>query len=278
MKISILVVIYNENILYTETYKSLVTSFSIVEKTKINYDVIFWDNSEKNFNSDNVDLVIADFERLNVNVQYINTPENVALSALYNKTLSNIKGGSDYVILLDQDSEFDIAYFSELEQVITEFSPDIILPIIYYHSKVVSPTRIFFVKGSYFDVPPYGFTRLDISAINSGMIICLDFVVRTDFSYNPSIRNYCTDDDIMRHARRYLGKMYVMKYSFNHHLTLSTLNENSEKLRLRYKEMIKSKTIVFGDTVFKKLMVTSYFVIHRFYMALKYRDWKYLWG
>ncbi|AHJ73332.3 glycosyltransferase family protein [Kosakonia sacchari] len=277
MKFSLLVIIYNERILETPTFLSLKMSLSRLHASRHQYNLIFWDNSPTEHQQSDIGEVTSIFSALNVTTEYHHTPQNLPLSQIYNSVLDKVEESDDFLILFDQDSTFDVGYFNELESS-TELKrqPEIILPIIYYKNTVISPTKIFFIKGSYFDHEPIGYISSEISAINSGMIISLAFIRRSGFRYNPKLRNYCTDDAIMKYARDFSAVIYVMDYSFTHDLTLSTLNCNSEKLRTRYNEMVQSKKIVFGKNIGVRVFLHVYYFAHRAYMCIKYKDLRYM--
>ncbi|MFX0567176.1 glycosyltransferase [Kosakonia cowanii] len=277
MKISLLVIIYNEKIVDTTTYLSLKSALPVINSSPHQYNIIFWDNSPLDHLQNSVADIKNDFKGSGVSCEYHHTPQNVPLAEIYNALLNKVENSDDYLVLFDQDSTFEPGFFDELHKSIElGKQPEIILPVIYFKNTIISPTKIFFIKGSYFDTKPTGYISHNISAINSGMVISLEFIRRTGFRYNSKLRNYCTDDDIMKSARDNFAIIYVMDYSFAHDLTLSTLNSNSDKLRERYNEMIKSKKIVFAKNIATRLFLHFYYFSHRVYMSLKYKDWRYM--
>lgn len=278
MKNIVLVVLYNEIITKSETFKALVSSFERKDARVKDYRVVFWDNSNKDYNKNYIGNAQLTLENLGLESVYIETPDNIALSKIYN-TIIEQSTDEDYLMIFDQDSSFNGDYFNVFEESIKQTLPDIILPVVTFKNKIVSPTKIIYLKGFYYDTPPKGLvSNKHISAINSGMIISLNFIKKNNFRYNNKLRNYCTDDDIMKFVRNKDATVFVMDYSFEHDLSLSTLNSNSESLRTRYNEMINSKKIVYSNSIFEKSFVALYFGLHRFYMCLRFRDLKYLKG
>ncbi|MBB6114516.1 hypothetical protein F4826_001394 [Rahnella inusitata] len=278
MKNIILVVLYNEIITECETFRAILSSFESKGERKKDYRVVFWDNSIKHYNKAYIKNAQQALERLGLESVYIETPENIALSKIYN-TIIDQSTDEDYLMIFDQDSSFDGVYFNTFEKSIKNNLPNIILPVVTFKNKIVSPTKILYLKGFYYDIPPKGLiSSKHISAINSGMIISLNFIKKYNFRYNNKLKNYCTDDDIMKFVRNKNGTVFVMDYSFEHDLSLSTLNSNSDSLRIRYNEMIKSKKIVYSSSIFEKVFVALYFSMHRCYMCLRFRDLKYLKG
>ncbi|WP_262370001.1 glycosyltransferase, partial [Serratia marcescens] len=194
-------------------------AFENPEVSSKEYEIVFWDNSEACINEKYVTEAISRLTRLGIVTNYINTPENLALSKLYNKIIESYQFEKNYLFVLDQDSEFDDGYFLEFEKIIKSNNPDVILPIVKFKDQIVSPTRIIYLKGFYYNRAPRGFVNSKmVSAINSGMIISLQFIMKHGYRYNEQLRNYCTDDDIMQFVRKIKGSIYAMDYMFEHDL------------------------------------------------------------
>lgn len=279
MKNIILVVLYNEIITKTHSFISLVKAFENSAQSAEGYEVLFWDNSKACINEEHVTGAISTLTGLGLAAKYINTPENLALSRLYNQVIELYQNEKDYLFVLDQDSEFDSGYFSAFKSIINQHAPDVVLPVVKFKEQIVSPTKVLYLKGFYYDCAPTGFINSStVSAINSGMIIALSYIKKHGYRYNEQLRNYCTDDDVMQFVRKTKGSVYVMDYSFEHDLSLCTLNANSDSLRVRYNEMVRSKKILHSRNIFESVFVNAYFFAHRAYMALKYKDIKYFKG
>lgn len=279
MKNIILVVLYNEIITESQTFTSLVKAFLNKKGMADNYTVLFWDNSTAEVNKNYIDKALVSIKEVGLAAKYVNTPENIALSKIYNRVINEFIEERDYLFILDQDSDFDEGYFSSFHNITSKNNPDIILPIVNFKEQIVSPTKVFYLKGFYYKKAPHGFiSNRNVSAINSGMIVSFSYIKKKTFRYNEKLRNYCTDDDIMQFVRKNETTVYVMDYAFEHDLSLCTLNLNSDSLRNRYNEMVRSKKILYSRNIVENIFVGLYFTIHRIYMATKYKDAKYLKG
>lgn len=275
----ILVVLYKEVMSNTETYQSILKSFSESVLSAGCYEVVFWDNSPDGFDKGNTKESIEKLKGFGLAVKYYNSPENMPLSAIYNRVLDDYHDSKDYLLIFDQDSKFDGDYFVEFEKTIAKSQCDIILPVIKYKNKIVSPTRVIYLKGFYFKYPPRGSLSIsNLSAINSGMIVSLKFICANSFRYNSHLKNYCTDDDIMLFARKIKAKIYILNFEMEHDLSFCTLNINSDGLRERYNEMVRAKKIIYSRCFLERIFIKCYFLIHGLYMAFKYSDIKYLKG
>ncbi|ENE7486176.1 glycosyltransferase [Escherichia albertii] len=271
----ILVVLYKESINSSTTLSSIKKVFK-TNFLHASFELLIWDNSPVSLvTKEELHSYSDDCGGIN-HIEYIHNELNKPLSYVYNFALNNYKN-DDYIIILDQDSEFNREYIEEIINIVLVQSPELILPIIYFKNKLVSPSKINYMKGSYFKNTPHGWTDAKkISAINSGMVISFHYIKRVKFEYNKKLKNYCTDDYFMRQFRKFGSYVYIMNYSFKHDLSLSTLNDNSEILKERYKLMKEGRYIVYSENQFDKIAIRIYFFIHKFYMTFKYKDISYL--
>lgn len=98
-------------------------------------------------------------------------------------------------MLLDQDSIFGPEYFQEFYNAEKRSNVDLFLPKIMHKGRIISPTKIYYAKGFYYKEIASGFiSSKKLGAINSGMIISSKYLIRTRFSYDIRLGNYCTDD------------------------------------------------------------------------------------
>jgi len=276
MKYLILVVLYKQKITKSTTYVSLKKVFTQDSELAKNYKIVFWDNSPDNFNISTADEIQSENQ---LNLDYIPSSDNKPLSHVYNEAIKRYSRLYQYIMIFDQDSIFDIEYFKEFESVISNKSYDVILPIVRFKNKIVSPTKIYFMKGFYYNTAPHGEVEIKtLSAINSGMILSFDFINKHNFLYNEKIRNYCTDDNVMIFLRSNKGRAYILAYEIEHDLSFSTLNANSDSLRQRYNEMVNARQELYSRNMIEMIFTRFYFLVHRTYMSLKYKDIKYLKG
>jgi len=270
MKKLILIVIYNINITQSETIKSLIESKDCLFES----DLLIWDNSPI---SQDISLIYPFFENY-VKILYEHHPENLPLSKVYNKVINKFKNeGYDFLILLDQDSRFNKEYFIKLNNAFKENNEvSLFLPIIKYKNKIVSPTKKYFLKGFYFKKKVSGLQKAkNISAINSGMIISFKYLKDKFKGYDERLKNYCTDDYFMMEYCKNEKYLFILDYEFEHDLTLSTLNDSSDKLIKAYHEMLQAWSILYSDSVLKYI-VKIYMIVHSLYTAIKYKNTDFL--
>lgn len=273
-KITFLIVIYKTELSDSNTILSILKSLHLLHDLTVQIKI--WDNSPYPQPNNTIEWLHNMVEPHGVIADYINTPENIPLSKVYNTFFDECKSSCDYLVLLDQDSFFAEKFIELLFDCIKNNNYSLILPSIRYKGKIVSPSKAFFMKGFYFDKQPLGVLHgVNISAINSGMCISSDYLRRRNFKYDERLGNYCTDDFFMREYCRNSEDIYVLDYTFEHELSLSTLNNSSDELKKRYALMLAGKKIVYSESWIKKMMVGVYCFFHRIYMVLKYKDLDY---
>ncbi|MDY4376085.1 glycosyltransferase family protein [Pectobacterium carotovorum] len=275
--ISILVVLYNTPIRDSSTVKSVIKSVLELKNRNASYNLLLWDNSHASSSENVVRSFCNEMLNNGVYVSYKHCPENKPLSEVYNNFICTYKEVSDYLMIFDQDSSFTSNFFNLVEDALSVYRPDLLLPIIKHKNNIVSPSKIYYIKGRYFKYPPCGnISPQYLSAINSGMVIASCYLSKTKFKYDNRLKNYCTDDYFMRQFRKNKGVVFVLDYVFEHDLSLSTLNENSTDLKRRYNELINGREVVYNDNLIEWILIKVYFYFHRIYMALRYKDLSYL--
>lgn len=273
-----LIVLYNLNISQSSTVLSLLDCVNSVELTGF-HDVTIhiWDNSPNSQNKCDIEKVRSSFEG-KANFVYYHCKNNHPLSKVYNKVIDQYLDSASYLTLLDQDSTFTYHYFEQLLPVCASKIYDLVLPKIRHKNVIVSPSLCFWVLGRYIsDLNSGAICFKHLSAINSGMSISIDFLKRYPFHYNSSLKNYCTDDCFMQFFREKKGSAYVLNYIFEHDLSLSTLNSNSDVLRSRYKELLAAWRVLHGNILIQKIPLELYIVAHKIKMTIKYKDVRYFW-
>src|SRR5436853_2525938 len=142
--IYILVVLYKKNLAESETLLGLLNAATTLQKMKACVHV--WDNSPVE------SLTVAEKELLHntFDFNYTHCPENRPLSYVYNIAIEQVTKNNvhDYLVLLDHDSKIGEPYFKELSEIIA-FSkkPDVILPVAKFNNKLISPAKLFLVRG-----------------------------------------------------------------------------------------------------------------------------------
>lgn len=226
MKKLYLVVLYKQKYSASQTLRSF-SEFNF-GKNKNNFFVV-WDNSPSS------DTNGAEIERFlyTENVEYIHTPENTALSKIYNTCLEKYSD-FDFFLIFDQDSKIMRPdYDSYLEKIILE-NPEIniFLPQIYSKNKLYSPGRFWVFKGWHYKNLSVGIHKDKFyTAIMSGTCARIDFLKKHNIRFNENLSLYGIDTCLFTDIRKIDRNFYVLEERLEHDLSEKELNEAEKKKR-----------------------------------------------
>lgn len=251
-------------VLYKQKYSDSQTLRSFAEfdfgKNKNNFFIV-WDNSPSSETS------VADIGRfLNTkNIDYIHTPENTALSKIYNTCLEKYSD-FDFFLIFDQDSKIMRPdYDSYLEKTILE-NPEIniFLPQIYSQGKLYSPGKFWVFKGWHYKNLSVGIHKDKLyTAIMSGTCVRIDFLKKHNIRFNENLSLYGIDTCFFSDVRKIDKHFYVLEERLEHDLSENHLiGEELKKQTLLY---LNSTFVINRKTVVKTIIVLFY----KIYLKLK---------
>lgn len=139
LKARVLVVTYETAWAEADTLRSLMALTS----PGVEIELTIWDNSRASRLDPDV---VARLSRTLGAVKTVHTPENLALSKIYN-TVAAAPGDYDILVLLDQDTQIDDHYFQTLAAA-ADAPAQVFLPIVRSGDLIVSPGSYFLVKES----------------------------------------------------------------------------------------------------------------------------------
>lgn len=251
MKKLYLVVLYKQKYSDSQTLRSF--SEFCFGKNKNNFFVV-WDNSPSSETSG------ADIGRfLNTeNVEYIHTPENTALSKIYNTSLEKYSD-FDFFLIFDQDSKIMRPdYDSYLEKVISE-NPElnIFLPQIYSQGKLYSPGKFWVFKGWHYKSLSIG-THKDkfYTAIMSGTCARIDFLKKHNIRFNEKLSLYGIDTCFFTDIRKIDNRFYVLEERLCHDLSENHLI--GQELENHTRLYLEGTFIMNHGSILKSLIVHFY--------------------
>lgn len=266
-KILLLIVNYNLEIQSSKTIESLKKiDFDMLN---FEYDTFIWDNIPRKNNG---------IIRKNI-LEYYPSNENVPLSKIYNFAIKKFKNTHNYIIILDNDSCIKREYFFELEKTILENQKiSLILPIVKSNHKIVSPAKLYFIKGKYFKkIKPGVAKSKNLSAINSGMAISMEYLKKSSFKYDEDLRFYGTDTYFMKKYQKIEDKLFILNFVLEHSLSAHNI-ENVEKKLFRYNDFKNGMKVIYKNNVFKLFLVIVYLKLLDIKMFIKNKNIRFLRG
>jgi hypothetical protein len=266
--LTILVCLYNKDIIDSATLQSLLKSQNVRE----NATVFIWDNSIKAVNSESFFFLKSNFK----NLIYKHTPENTVLSKIYNHVINNLESNS-YLMLCDDDSDIPVVFFDILsEQINFNPSQNLFLPQIYSEGVLVSPAKDFLIRTQLINNLKSGVLKsLYTTAINSGMVIS-NRVFQQGFRYDENLRFYGTDNFFMYQYSKKNNDLIVLDVKFSHSLSFHSSNDVKNKLRI-FKEIRSANDIIYSKDFIKRKIVFFNNLIVAAKMCLKYKTLDFLY-
>lgn len=263
----IIVVLYNCAVSSSATLSAVLSSKLIRTQDK----VMLWDNSAKQITSadrSELDGLAAKFE-------YVHTPENTALSVVYNNCVK-ANMNYDFALIFDQDSAFDDTFFEAFENAYHD-NPSIalFLPLITMGQQVVSPGHYHQFKGKYWKKAVYGIVESKNNiAIASGLIIKIAALQRIGY-FEEKLNLYGIDTNFMIRYSRVFDQFFVLNAHFAH--DLSAFNDEIVTTKLRRFNNHKSAAL-FNASLFPlstQVIARVYYFYKSLTYAVKYKSFKF---
>jgi GT2 family glycosyltransferase len=249
-RIRLLVVTYKTPFKASETLTSLVRYCMRKPSAVSNFKLSVWDNSPSCRSEELAEIIHGTA----IAFVYTSTPENLALSKVYNRTIDH-RTDFDYLCILDQDTQLTDKYLDEI-QILAEQKVNLALPQVYSNSFLYSPSYRIFCLGRHFSKVSAGSRKAqNILAVNSGMLIRSDIF---DFlRYDERISFYGTDTWFMVQYQKSHKEIFVMAAKLNHSLRIQE-NNTQEWWRKYYLMQIQGNKIIFNNGLAEKLVTWLY--------------------
>lgn len=229
MKITAVIVLYKMSIHECKTIRSL-SNFLNEDFTYL--ELILYDNSP------NPQYFSAkDFP--NIKVSYIHDSRNRGLISAYNYAFSIAqKNGSEWLLLLDHDTEVTADYVNQLSN-LPQVDPKVaaLVPIVKNKNQWISPVYSSTLRPLTGERPKLGINPVPIMGINSGSLIRVSFLKELG-GFNKEFPLDYLDHWIFYEIYKRSYYAYVLNVTLIH--DLSVMDYNSISIN-RYKSILKSE-------------------------------------
>jgi len=238
MEIALIIVIYNIKIEDSKTLNSLndiALNFDF-SKTKI----IIYDNST---------LQQTLPSAFSFKINYYHNKNNGGLSEAYNYALKKcIEDNISWLLLLDQDTNLHVEYFSEIKKVLPRIEDNTnivsVIPKIMHNKTLISPAIL--KKGGFIkkvDFSVSGVPDYSISGINSGTLLNVSFIQSLG-GFNPVFKIDMLDYWYFKMIYDKNKKVFIMNSILKHDLSVMNYKNVSTE---RYKNIVQSEITFFHD-------------------------------
>ena len=261
--LTILVVIYNESPDTSASIKAVVALDGILGS-----NTIIWDNSIASQSTS----FHSFFANAGFSIEYINTPENLSLSVIYNRVADSVTDDG-FLLILDQDTVLPPNYLKSFFDAVYEH-PDIKLfvPTIRVGRKLISPSPFFSGWGLAWRRMRIGrHSTRHITIINSGLFASLALFQSDGVRYDERLKLYGTDTDFFRSYSRREASFYILPVVVDHDLSFNTADIGNKAAKIS--QMFAANRIIYApDGLFIRAGVAVVELIVRLRYALRYRS------
>lgn len=265
--VNFLVVVYSTSPDLTTTLKSLTTldfpSARILPKFSI------WDNSEQGFGK-------ASISTLPGEVTYHHSGKNEPLSKVYNTLISN-SAGSDYFIVLDDDSGITNDYISSLDLFFRSSVP-VAVPQILFNHNLISPGTVKGVRGRALNLQNLvtgPVPSKNIVAMMSGTVISKE-ALSQGLKFDERLNFYGVDTRFFIDYANVYSEIFILKTSIPHSSALRESGQAYTKKVQRFRNLILSRPLVFDYVKHHKLKISLYVLLFSLNTCLKEKNIRYL--
>lgn len=210
----ILIVLYNKDLTNSQTLNSVLKWNN--EKKDIISQLIIWDNSPRMLPKEQRNFIESNMPK--TKISFLGDGNNYALSSIYNSVIRQLNNEDGWLMLLDHDTTVNDSIVDSMKSAVCEQNcPNLLLPKIYYSNNLVSPGKQFYFLGRHLKRISSGFHKSKhMTAINSGMIINIQYLKDKFPGYNEDIKFYGTDNDFMWKYAQNNELLYVLDERINH--------------------------------------------------------------
>ncbi|MGD0445690.1 MAG: glycosyltransferase [Edaphobacter sp.] len=171
MKLQAVVVLYKQKIAESKSIRSL---FDRIQSRNLDIDLLIYDNSPSPQSCEHAITTL-------ISVIYTHDPTNGGLVPAYNQGLVLAKeSGTDWLLLLDQDTILTDRYFETLHGAIREHGADARIaayaPHIIVRGKCVAPSWFFLGVHRHVKISWHGIATKPVIGINSATVVRVSYV------------------------------------------------------------------------------------------------------
>jgi len=230
-----------------EESKSVISLNTALKKSKIRLTLLVHDNGPESQYTAN------SFAYGNFDILYQHDPKNLGIGKAYNKGIQIATGqGADWILLLDQDSEFSSDFMDSYLIAIQEYSKTGIACIIPQvlsanNNAPLSPSIIYpgGISRPLKRIVP-GIIRQGVTSINSGTFISTPFI-KSVGGFNPIYPLDMLDHWYFREIRKGKKDILLLNTCIHHSLSVNTFFDDVSLER--YENILASERKFFRNSV-----------------------------
>ena len=253
INLTILIVLYEIRYNASSSYKSVVDNLDIIKNNFKNFNIIIYDNSryEQKIDHDEIN---------ELKIKYLLDSKNGGVAMAYNYAYNYAKQeNSSWLLLLDQDTELNKNYFTELSKITNNLLSNkniaAIVPRIFFKGTNFSPCKVKWggihrsIDSKY--TGPY--SKGEIMAVGSASVLRISFIDEIK-GFNPLFWLDCQDRWIYKKIFDTKKIVYIMKNKIEHELSVldfkKLMNPNRYFNQIYYESLFMMMYKTIAENVF----------------------------
>lgn len=232
MRVTIVVVFYKQRIEESKTFSTLKQTLFKENRFLKDIEIILYDNSPEK----------QEFSPLpyeGVDVSYVHDPRNLGIGTAYNHAWKAAQDqGSEWLLLLDHDTELAQPYINEILQ-LPEYGEEIaaVVPIVFCDKQMISPVFSDSLRPLQEKRPNAGLQEKPVMAINSGALLRVRFLNEIG-GFNQDFPLDYLDHWLFYEIYERGNKVWLLDAALEHELSVMDYSRVS---LARYKSIIESE-------------------------------------
>ncbi|MED4225106.1 glycosyltransferase [Neobacillus cucumis] len=219
MKVTAVMVLYKQTVEESKTFQTVKNTLFSQHEHELEF--IIYDNSpeQQSFHPD---------DHGGVPIQYVHDPRNLGIAVAYNFALSSaLKNGSDWLLLLDHDTQLTNEYVRELN-CLQGLDADVVavVPKISSNGTLISPVFSRYLRPLQGEQPESGLQLEPVMAINSASVIRVEFLKQLG-GFNKDFRLDYLDHWLFHEIFTKSRKVWVLKAVLEHELSVMDYSQVS---------------------------------------------------
>ncbi len=247
MNVTMVVVLYKQKLEESKTFQTIKQTLFSKNQDLPDIELIFYDNSPEK-------QVFPLKESGGIHISYVHDARNLGIVAAYNYAFSRAKeNGSQWLLLLDHDTELTDAYINEvfnLSDVQKEAAA--IVPKIMCEQTMISPVYSHSLRPLMEERPKDGLQEKPVMAINSGALISVQFIAELG-GFNEDFPLDYLDHWLFFEIYAKGRKVWMLKAVLEHELSVMDYSRVSLS---RYQSILASEINFYQN--YKKDLLPAY--------------------
>lgn len=246
-KLSFGIVLYNEKLEDSITFKSLVKSISMMsDKNNSKTSVYVFDNTPNK--KDQLTNSYVEYDS-HTEVLYFSENQNRGLPYAYNFFADEAsENGKEWLVLLDQDTDLPVDFFEKYISI----NPAIPIhcPLVFSNKSLMSPSYYRNYRASSMEIPQTDFIPLkDATCINSGLMVNINYFKQVGGYDSALFLDFCDHDFIGRVKKNGGDRLGIIPVELSQQFSAQTHTKRQALARYRLflqdlKQYYKNKNVL----------------------------------